>query len=270
MRRPGLIATDLDGTLLGPDKQISARTRAAIRAAEEGGVPVVPVTARQLYGLDAWRDALGRWALCSNGAICWDLHRGTVLFRQVLPAQVARAFALALLDVAPGTVFLTIQDDGDRFASQAGYADLVTVADHNRDPATMPVLSLDEVLGGDCLKLVARHPNLPLADLEARARGLGMDEVHLTTSGMPMLEVSAAGASKDTGLALLCDRVGVRRQDVVAFGDGANDVEMLRWAGTSYAMGNAVPAAVAAADRRAASNAEDGVAQVLEQLLERM
>ena len=66
---------------------------------------------------------------------------------------------------------------------------------------------------------------------------------------------------------MLCDHLGIDRTDTVAFGDGANDVEMLAWAGDSYAMANAVPLALAAARHRAPSNVEDGVAQVVEQLL---
>ena len=66
---------------------------------------------------------------------------------------------------------------------------------------------------------------------------------------------------------MLCDHLGIDQRDTVAFGDGANDVEMLEWAGDSYAMANAVPLAAAAARHQAPSNAEDGVAQVVEELL---
>ena len=144
-----LIATDLDGTLLTPEGTISPRTRDAIRAAERVGVPVVPVTARQIYGIEKWRDDLGRWALCSNGAICWDLQAHTVLFRQLMSAAVANEFAHRLLAAAPGIRFLTIKDDGLTFASQRGYAGLTTFADHSRDPSDMPALDLDEVLDGN-------------------------------------------------------------------------------------------------------------------------
>ncbi len=263
-----LIATDLDGTLLSPRGTLTDRTRAAIAAAERAGVPVVPVTARQIYGVTELRGGLGRWALCSNAAICWDLHAGTVLFRRTMAAEVTRRFARALSAAAPGTVFAAIQDDGRIFASQDGYARLCVFADHHRDPATMPALSLDEVTGSDCLKLVARHPRLSVAELTAVAESLRMDDaVHVTSSGAGMLEVSAAGVTKDTGVAMLADHLGMTRADVVAFGDGENDVELLAWAGRSWAVANAVPAAIAAADRIAGSNAEDGVARVIESLL---
>jgi hydroxymethylpyrimidine pyrophosphatase-like HAD family hydrolase len=78
--------------------------------------------------------------------------------------------------------------------------------------------------------------------------------------------MSAAGVTKASTLELLCAELGVGREDVVAFGDMPNDVAMLEWAGTAYAMGNAHPLAKAAADRVAPPNDEDGVAQVLEEL----
>ena len=200
-----LIATDLDGTLLAPDGTISPRTYDAIRAAKKAGVQVVPVTARQIYGIEKWRDGLGRWALCSNGAICWDLQAHTVLFRQLMSAAVANEFAHRLLAAAPGIRFLTIKDDGFAFASQRGYAELTTFADHSREPSEMPALELGEVLDGDCLKMVARHPDLPIEELTACAASVGMaDEVHVTTSGKPMLEISAKGVTKDSGLSMLC------------------------------------------------------------------
>ena len=91
-------------------------------------------------------------------------------------------------------------------------------------------------------------------------------EVTHSTVGPALLELSAAGVSKATTLARLCAELGVDAADVVAFGDMPNDLPMLAWAGTAYAVANAHPSVLAAVERRAASNDEDGVAQVLEQL----
>ena len=81
-----------------------------------------------------------------------------------------------------------------------------------------------------------------------------------------LVEISAADVTKASTLALLCDELGVAREEVVAFGDMPNDLAMLRWAGTSYAMANAHPSVLDLADRRAPSNEDDGVAAVLEEL----
>ena len=80
------------------------------------------------------------------------------------------------------------------------------------------------------------------------------------------MEISGPGVTKASTLALLCEELGVAPEEVVAFGDMPNDLAMLRWAGTSYAMANAHPSVVALADRQAPSHEDDGVAAVLEEL----
>ena len=79
-----------------------------------------------------------------------------------------------------------------------------------------------------------------------------------------LLEISPAGVTKAVGLAEVAERLGIAAADVVAFGDMPNDLEMLRWAGHGVAMGNAHPMLRDVADEVTASNAEDGLALVLE------
>ena len=81
-----------------------------------------------------------------------------------------------------------------------------------------------------------------------------------------LLEVSASGITKATTLAKVADQLGVEPDDVVAFGDMPNDLPMLGWAGTAYGVANAHPDVLAAVDRVAPANDDDGVAQVLEEL----
>ncbi len=82
-----------------------------------------------------------------------------------------------------------------------------------------------------------------------------------------MLEMSAAGVTKATTLALLCAERRIAPEEVLAIGDMPNDIALLEWAGTSYAMGNAHPTVQAVADHVAPSNDDDGVARVIEELL---
>ena len=81
-----------------------------------------------------------------------------------------------------------------------------------------------------------------------------------------LVEMSAAGVTKASTLAMLCGELGIAAEEVVAFGDMPNDLAMLEWAGTSYAMGNAHPSVLALADRLAPDHDVDGVAAVLEEL----
>ncbi len=99
------------------------------------------------------------------------------------------------------------------------------------------------------LKLLARHEELGYQEFWDRAaEAVGELAVITWSSASSLLEISAAGVTKATTLALLCQDLGVAPAEVIAFGDMPNDVAMLSWAGTSYAMADAHPSVVAAAD----------------------
>lgn len=264
-----LIATDLDGTLLTSDGQVSARTRAALDAARAAGIAVVPVTARQPIGLRAMAAGAGfeQWALCSNGS--FGIHLGTneLLFADELAPETLRTVAEALRESIPDLLFASVRDGGEGFVAQHGYSDIAHLNDHKRDPQSMGGVDLDEVLDAPTLKLVVRHPKLaPHAVYEALQR-LGMSGFASTLSGAPFVEIMADGVSKATGLAQLCDHLGIDRDEVIAFGDALNDVEMLHWAGHGVAMANAEQATKDAADEVTTSNDDDGVARVIERVL---
>lgn len=264
-----LIATDLDGTLLDSSSGVTRRTRAALDAARERGVEVVPVTARQPIGLrilaaDAGFDS---WALCSNGAYATHLVDGRLLFAEELPSTTLRTLAAALRAGIPDLLFASVREGGETFVAQRGYAAIAAASDHKRDPATMGGVDLDAVLAEPSLKLVVRHPELAPPVLFAALHDLGLDGFEATLSGAPFLEIMAEGVTKATGLARLCAHLGIDRNEVAGFGDALNDVEMLHWAGLGVAMANGEDAAKHAADEITTSNDDDGVARVIERLL---
>ncbi|MGW3402582.1 HAD family hydrolase, partial [Streptomyces zhihengii] len=115
-----------------------------------------------------------------------------------------------------------------------------------------------------------RNADLTPDGFLALARTAAGDRASITRSSpTALLEISGHGVSKASTLALCCAERGISSDEVVAFGDMPNDVEMLTWAGTSYAMGNAHPDVVAAASGRTVANNEDGVAVIIEELLTR-
>lgn len=263
------MATDLDGTLLGSDLTVSARTRAALDAVRAAGVPVVPVTARQPEGMREVAAAGGfdGWALCSNGAL--GLHLGTreVLFEAAIEPSAQQALAAAFDLAVPGLVYASVRDRGEIFLAEEAYVATATYDDHKRDPDTMLRASRRDVLADPSLKLIVRHPGLPADALWERVRHVEVPGLHLTRSGAPFLEVQPEGADKATGLARVCRELGVAPADVVAFGDAPNDAPMLAWAGHAVAVAGACAETLAVADEVTASNDEDGVARVLERLL---
>jgi hydroxymethylpyrimidine pyrophosphatase-like HAD family hydrolase len=130
------------------------------------------------------------------------------------------------------------------------------------------VAPLAGIASSPLLKLLARHERLDSDSLMATARRVLDGEAsvtHSTDAGRGgLLEVAAAGVTKASTLAAYADRLGLGAADVLAFGDMPNDLEMLVWAGTAYAMANAHPDVLAAVERVAPSHDDDGVAQVLE------
>jgi len=264
-----LIATDLDGTLLDESGEVSPRTRAALDAARDAGIETIPVTARQPIGLRpiAEQAGLDSWALCGNGAYGLHLTTGEHLFAAEIPADVQGELARALLKSIPDLVFASVRDAGEGFVAQHGYAALAQLSDHKRDPETMGGVALDEVLGSPSLKLVIRHASVPIDEIYATLNALGLSGFASTLSGAPFVEVMAQGVTKATGLAQVCRRLDVEAHEVLAFGDALNDLEMLQWAGHGVAMGNAIDVVRDAADEVAGSNADDGVAAVIERML---
>lgn len=264
-----LIATDLDGTLLNSDAQVSPRTRAALDAARAAGIPVVPVTARQPLGLRAIAAGTGfdEWALCSNGSLGVHLTTRELLFADELAPETLRTVAEALTASVPDLVFASVRDGGEGFVAQHGYAAVAHFNDHKRDPQTMGGVPLEQVLDAPTLKLVIRHSEIAPRALYDLLSASGLTGFGATLSGAPFLEVMAEGVSKATGLAQLCAHLGIDPSEVVAFGDALNDVEMLHWAGRSVAVANAEQAAKDAADEVTESNDDDGVALVIERIV---
>ena len=107
MRRPRLVASDVDGTLLGPDGHVSPRTRAAVARVEEGGALFVLVTGRPPRWLAPLRDELDHHgvAVCANGAVLYDLASGETLREDTLPGDVAEAMVQRLREEVPGVAF---------------------------------------------------------------------------------------------------------------------------------------------------------------------
>ncbi|MEU5399704.1 Cof-type HAD-IIB family hydrolase [Streptomyces sp. NPDC005963] len=265
-----LIATDLDGTLLRDDKSVSERTIAALADAEEAGIEVFFVTGRPARWMDAVSEHVHGHglAICANGAAVVDLRAGGKLL-DVRPLERTTALAVvrALRTAAPGVTFAIETTTG--FHHEPDYP-----PPYFFDPGTT-VASAEKLLHEDAsdpasavIKLLARHRELEPDAFLALARTVAGEMASLTRSSpSSLLEISGPGVSKASTLALCCAQRGISADEVVAFGDMPNDVDMLTWAGTSYAMGNAHPDVIAAASGRTAANNEDGVAIVIEQIL---
>ena len=255
---PQLILTDLDGTLLNADKQVSDRSFAVLERAAAAGARVVIATGRPVRWLDPVKDRLpASIALCANGGIVLDLATGEVVRSHVLDGQ----RVLALAD--------ELRAEGAEFAmATEGLPEVGMLAEEHFPLPQLPTSSrmpLVELASSPIVKLLIRpadgHERSVLRVLAERYS----DVLLATSSGIAgLIEVSLAGISKGTVIDGLAKEWGISPDHAIAFGDQPNDLDMLRWAGWGVAMENADPAVRAEADEIAPHHDADGVAQVLE------
>ena len=266
MQAPRLVATDVDGTLLDPDDRVSPRSVAVIDRLVAAGVGFVLVTGRPPRWIPPVVAELGRagLAVCANGGVLYDAAADRVLWSQVLQpaalAELAAVVAATLPDcgLAVERVGARALDGESPFVAEPAYR-------HAWPDSDNAITSRSELLTRPAVKLLVRNPGLS-SDAMVAALTPAVGGLADLTFSHPrgLVEMSAPGVTKATGLAEVAARLGVSAADVVAFGDMPNDLEMLRWAGHGVAMGNAHPALLEASDEVTASNREDGLALVLE------
>jgi len=266
VQAPRLVATDVDGTLLDPHEQVTPRAFAVIGRLAAAGVGFVLATGRpprwippivaQLGGPD-----VARLAVCANGGVLYDVAADRVLWARTLDPATLAELAAAATETLPGCG-LAVERVGagadGAFLAEPGYLHAWPDADNG-------IATRSELLAQPAVKLLVRCPELTSdAMVAALTPALG-DTADVTFShSRGLVELASPRVTKATGLAEVVEGLGVAAADVVAFGDMPNDLEMLRWAGHGVAMGNAHPALLEVADEVTASNADDGLALVLE------
>ena len=259
-----MIASDIDGTLLRDDGTMSNRTVAALAAAEESGIVVVLCTGRPPRWMKPIAEATGHHglAVCANGAIVYDLHTEQVVESFPIDVEIGRRLATALKSALPDAQLAVERVDGMW-----------------REPAYIPIAptghteaTFEELLLEPMVKIIAKHPDMDAGELHAAAHQAVAELAELaetTYSSGSLIEISATGVTKAFALERLATERGIEAADVIAFGDMPNDIPMLSWAGRGVAVGNAHPDVIDIADDVCASNEEDGVAQVIEEILTR-
>ncbi len=269
-----LIALDLDGTLLGPDRTVAPGDMDALERAAAAGIGIVPATGRLFDFMpeEVRRLPFLRYAITVNGAEVRDVLSGEAVVREEFPIP----RALEVMDWLDGfdCVYDCYKDGMGRMTRSLRDR----FGDYLPDPrsvpffqsARVPVPDLKEDLlssGGGVQKI-----SVFFRDPAVRAEVLGafpalFPALCVTSSFGFNAEINSAAATKGSALVRLCRHLGFGPEKAMAFGDGTNDVGMLRAAGIGVAMGNAVPEAKDAADYVTLNNASGGVRHAIDHLI---
>lgn len=256
-----LVALDLDDTVLGPDRSISDRVKRAIKLVQERGARVVLVTGRMFCAAAPFAVALGLPGplVAYQGSLVKSLApRSVWRHLQIPPSRLQEL--LLWLEREPVHINLYIDDAlhvaalNDEARRYAEYSQVEVKA----------VGRLSTFAAKAATKVVAIGEPSHFDDMEARARDLFGADLAVNRSYDHFLEFGHQGATKSQALAWLGEKWGIKPRAMLAIGDGANDLDMIEYAGIGVAMANGAPVVQRAADFVTASNREDGVALALE------
>lgn len=265
-RRPKLIATDLDGTIVSHYGEISKRTRDALFAAHEAGLEIYYVTGRPPRWMKEISDAFpfGRGIL-GNGALLYDIHEERVIEEWYMSPE-SQIETVNRLRLAIPTISFAVEKH-NYFHREKAY---VPRWDVGLDQ--VGVHDIFEVIDSPAMKMMARCSDQELTSDEMMEIAIKeLEGVATVTHSNPhdsLLEINAHGVSKGATLAKIAARHGISADETVAFGDNPNDFSMLSWAGRSWAMGDGHPDGKKYAKFVAEPQPDDGVAKVIETLLE--
>ena len=264
-----LVCSDIDGTLLDRDRDLSCATARAIQALDEKGVPFVMISARMPAAMRPFlaKAGINRPIVCFNGAYIESEikpdGRPRVLRTRTMNYE-AFLRMLELLKGYPAHV--------SAFYKNAWYAnrmDQWTRREINNTRVHPEIVPTDDMLyrfsceGMSAHKVLVMGEKDTVEELYHRLSSLFGDHVDIYRSKDTYLEINAKAISKEKSLAVLADYFGVQTGQIVAFGDNYNDIGMLSSAGLGVAVGNAKEVVKTAADRVTDENIFDGVAKCL-------
>ena len=266
-----LIALDLDGTLLNDAKELTERTQRALEAASRSGIEVVLSTGRPVTALpqEVAHFPYIKYALTADGARIENLRTGELLFEGLIPKEMVKPIYDIFDDY---DVIEEIYIKGQGYISER---DIDHLEEYTTNPAHAAyarrtrkrVEDIHDLLDQDIDKAHALFKSFEDRE-DAMRRIRQIADLELCDAFPINLEVSAPGINKGEGLKILGEKLGIGTKDMMAFGDSNNDAAMLQTAGVAVVMDNAYESVKEMADVIAPSNEEDGVAAVIEQMLE--
>jgi Cof subfamily protein (haloacid dehalogenase superfamily) len=267
--RPRLVALDIDGTLLKwvegvgtTYEQISQPVYDAVHRALDAGAHVVLASGRSPHGMTRIADLLDLhtaeadrlWVVASNGAVVFRYPPLEVVHEETFDAAPAVA---SVLKHHP-TALVAVEERGVGYRVNRPFPE-------GELSGEMMLAAVEDIVSGPVSRVIIRDPYATADDFVALAAKLGLHGTDYVVGWTAWLDLSPVGVSKASGLELVAGELGVDRADVLALGDGRNDIEMLHWAGRGVAMGQAIELVQEAADAVTDTVYAEGVATELDQ-----
>ncbi len=261
-----LLAIDLDGTLLTPlpHKHITPRTYKALRQAFDADMVIVIATGQTLSVLQSVCAELPLSApqIIENGAIIADIHTGAIFHKQFIPPDLILPALATLRTLGLYRAYHTLH---------RVYVDKDTPRARNwYRPPVAPVIEIEDVASLyplPCIKVAGIGEENTLREKRRELERIFNRKLYVAQSSFDIIELLHPKVSKGNALSIIAKDLHIKPEEIVAFGDNHNDIGMLQLAGLGIAMGNAHEEVKMAADYVAPSNAEDGVAVVIEDLI---
>jgi HAD superfamily hydrolase (TIGR01484 family) len=263
---PRLVALDIDGTLFSNvpstgvvEETISAPVRAAVRRAYAAGAHVVLATGRSTFGITHVWDLLG---LPDDGrAVLSVASNGSVTFRypplEIIDAVTfdASEIVAMLLEHVPNAA-VAVEEVGVGYRISRPFPD-------GEITGRMVLESVEDLVAEPVTRVIIRDPHSSEEEFLELAEKLGLHGTNYFIGWTAWLDIAPEGVSKASALVGVAEQLGIQQRDVLAIGDGRNDIEMLQWAGRGVAMGQAPLEVQEAADDVTDTVADDGVAREL-------
>ncbi|MGH3446957.1 MAG: HAD family hydrolase [Nocardioidaceae bacterium] len=252
---PRLVALDIDGTLVDGYEHMSAGVIDAVHAAVAAGAQVVLATGRSVFGVHRIIDKLGLeggHCVASNGAVTFSYPPAEVQSTVTFDAR--PAVELVLERVPEALVAVEVIGGGYRVNRHFPEGEIT---------GEMWIESVESLVSSPVTRVIIRDPQSSVEDFIAMAESLGLQGTNYFVGYTAWLDLAPEGVSKASALAEVARTLGVAQVDVLAIGDGRNDLDMLAWAGRGVAMGQAPAEVRAVADSVTGTLAEDGAAAEL-------
>lgn len=256
-----LVALDMDGTLLNKNHTINDRVKKAIAEARNKGVKIILCSGRGFKGVEKYVKELGlnELVVSLNGAIVTDALNEEIVFSTIMDVELTKKIIELQRQAGIFTIyFMEKKMYIEEFTDKAKF-----FSDFEGVELTL-VDNIDKYVEKSVGKMLMIGDTLRLEEFRKKLLKEFFNRVNATFSLPNFLEVYNINVSKGIILHKIAEYYGLEREEVIAIGDGENDISMIEYAGLGVAMGNAMEKAKEAADIVTLTNVEDGVAKIIE------